>query len=35
MFRKSKRVTIELPLFDYGSYQYQFDTQNLDWPKGK
>jgi hypothetical protein len=33
LFRRSKRITIELPLYDYGSYQYQFDTRNLDWPK--
>jgi hypothetical protein len=33
MFRRSKHVTIELPLYQYGSYQYEFDTQNLQWAR--
>jgi hypothetical protein len=33
MIKKSKRLTIELPLYGYGSYQYQFDTSGLNWPK--
>ena len=32
VFRTAKRVTIELPLYEYGSYQYQFDTDGLNWP---
>lgn len=32
VFRKAKRVTIELPLYGYGSFQYQFNTQGLKWP---
>ena len=29
--RGSKRITIEVPLYKYGTYQYQFNTARLVW----
>lgn len=31
--RGSKRVVIEVPLYHYGSYQYEFNTAGLRWSK--
>lgn len=31
--RGSKRVTIEVPLYHFGSYQYEFNTAGLNWAK--
>lgn len=31
--RAAKRLTIEVPLYRYGSYQYEFDVAGLNWSK--
>lgn len=31
IFRKAKHLTVELPLYRFGSYQYNFSMENLDW----
>lgn len=31
VLKKSRKLTIELPLYEYGSYQYQFNVRNLHW----
>lgn len=31
MLRKTNRLIIEVPLYRFGSFQYEFDTAGLDW----